>query len=261
MPLVTAGDFDFKRKAELDYDKNAAGDEAFQADIRAGKVVKCFIVRCTSTKIIFGHCIPYKGAGEDQYVANLVVQAVEWLGHTRLILKTDNEPALHILVEQSLEEIRIKVRGVAQVSIEHSPRYDSQSNGGVEAGVRILRGHFRTLKLCLEARIGKVIPTNHALIPWLLEYTAMMLAATYVGTDGKTAWCRARGRNFKCSNLNFAELGALQAPGQGPHAQSRWQHGLPVGRGSVPRLQPVFEHVHCAQRRGCHHGPDRAQAA
>ena len=51
---------------------------------------------------------------------------VEWLVHTRLILKADNEPALRILVEQSMEEIRIKVRGVAQISTEHPPRYDSQ---------------------------------------------------------------------------------------------------------------------------------------
>ena len=82
------------------------------------------------------------------------------------------------LVEQNLEEIRIKVRGVAQISIEHPPRYDSQSHGSVEAAVKIIRGHFRTLKLCLEARIGKVVPTNHALLPWLIEYTALILAAT-----------------------------------------------------------------------------------
>ena len=185
--------------------------------------------------VILAHCIPYKGASEDQYVANLVVQAVEWLGHTRLILKADNEPALHTLVEQSLEEIRIKVRGVAQISTEHPPRYDSQSNGGVETGVRILRGHFRTLKLCLEARIGKVIPTNHALVPWLLEYAAMILAVTYVGPDGKTAWCRARGRNFKRSSLNFAELVIYKLPAKGPmhnpddNMGSQWAEGVFLG--------------------------------
>ena len=75
--FVTAGNV--KHKAELEYDKNAAGEETFQADIRAGKVVKLFIVRCTTTKVVFAHCIPYKGAGEDQHIANLVVQAVECL--------------------------------------------------------------------------------------------------------------------------------------------------------------------------------------
>ena len=212
--FITAGDV--KRKAELEYEKSAAGDEAFQEDIRTGKLIKCFIMRCTGAKIIFGHCVPCKGAGEDQYVASLVVKNVEWLGHTRLILKADNEPALRILVEQSLEEIRIKVRGVAQISTEHPPRYDSQSNGGVETGVRILRSQFRTLKLCLEARIGKVIPTNHALVPWLLEYAALLLAVRCVGSGGKTDCCRARGRNFGCSGLNFAELVLYKLPAKGP---------------------------------------------
>ena len=58
--FITAGDV--KRKAELEFEKNASGDEVFQEDIRIGKLVKCFIMRCTSEKAIFGHCVPYKGA-------------------------------------------------------------------------------------------------------------------------------------------------------------------------------------------------------
>ena len=37
--FVTAGDV--KRKAELEYKKSAASDEAFQEDIRTGKLIKC----------------------------------------------------------------------------------------------------------------------------------------------------------------------------------------------------------------------------
>ena len=51
--FIMAGDV--KRKAELEYGKNAAGDEAFQEDIRTGKVTKCFIMRCSiwrSTTIV-----------------------------------------------------------------------------------------------------------------------------------------------------------------------------------------------------------------
>ena len=224
------GACDIKFRSELDLD-----DDKLQEALRTGKIIKCLIIRCTSTKVIFAHCIPYKGAGEDQYVANLVVQAVEWLGHTRLILKADNEPALHTLVEQSLEEIRIKVRGVTQVSTEHPPKYDSQSNGGVETGVRLIRGQFRTLKLCLEARIGKIVPINHAIVPWLLEYAALLLAVRYVGKDGKTAWYRARGRNFGCSGLNFAELILYKLPAKGPmhnpdgNMGSQWAEGIFLG--------------------------------
>ena len=96
-------------------------------------------------------------------MASLVVKNVEWLGYTSLTLKCDNEPSLKALVNQSLEEIRVKVKVVTQIRVEDPLRYDSQSNGGIETGIRIIRGQFRTLKLCLDARLGKIVPINHAL--------------------------------------------------------------------------------------------------
>ena len=36
--FITAGDI--KRKAELQYEKSAAGDESFQQDIRDGKLIE-----------------------------------------------------------------------------------------------------------------------------------------------------------------------------------------------------------------------------
>ena len=54
--------------------------------------------------------------------------------------------------------LRIKTAdddSVTTISKEDPAPYDSQGNGGIEVGVMILRGLFRTLKLCLEARLGK----------------------------------------------------------------------------------------------------------
>ena len=211
---ISAGGVQCRR--ELAQEEIADGEAAIQKERLEGSLVKCLLMRCFSSKALFAHCIPYKGTGEDQYVATVVTKNVEWLGHTRLILKCDNEPSLKALVEQSLEEIRIKVKGITQISVEHPPRYESQSNGGIETGVRIIRGQFRTLKLCLEARLGKIVPVNHALIPWLLEYTALLITVRYVGTDGRTAWCRARGRNFRMDSMNFAELILYKLPMKGP---------------------------------------------
>ena len=55
------------------------------------------------------------------------------------------------------------------------------------------------------ARLGKIVPINHALTAWLLEYAALLLTGRYVGTDGRTAWCHARGRNFRMDALNFGD--------------------------------------------------------
>ena len=44
---------------------------------------------------------------------------MESLGHTKLIIKVDNEPALLALIKRSLEDIRVTVGNVAQVTMEH----------------------------------------------------------------------------------------------------------------------------------------------
>ena len=80
------------------------------------------------------------------------------VGHAKLVLKSDNEPALQALVEQALGRARVQCRGLASISQEHPPAYDSHRNGGVEVGVKLIRGFFRILKLCADARIDKFIP-------------------------------------------------------------------------------------------------------
>ncbi len=68
------------------------------------------------------------------------------MGHTKLTLKCDNEPAVKQLVEYTLEKLRMDVKDLETITKEHPERYESQSNGMVEAGIRIPRGHYLTLK-------------------------------------------------------------------------------------------------------------------
>ena len=69
----------------------------------------------------------------------------------------------------------------------------------------LIRGMFRTLRFCLEARIDRRIPVDHALIPWLLEHTCMLINVKARGADGLTGWARARGRNFAQELIGFGE--------------------------------------------------------
>ncbi len=95
-----------KKRDELKVD--LPSDAAIQDARMKGGVVKCIIVRCMQSKILFAHCIPCKGIDEDQYVTGLITDDLEWLGHTRMIIKADNEPALQALVSRSLEAIRVR---------------------------------------------------------------------------------------------------------------------------------------------------------
>ena len=51
-----------------------------------------------------------------------IVDDVVWLGYSKVVLKTDNEPAMLKLLQESLRHLRVE--GVDQVMHENSPEYD-----------------------------------------------------------------------------------------------------------------------------------------
>ncbi len=178
---------------------------------------------------------PSKGDAEEHYVAGLVADDVEWRGHARIILKFDNEAAIKGMMAKATKIIRAKCGDVESVSREEPPSYSSQSNGGTEVGIRIIRGMFRTLKLCLEARIKKFIPVTHALVPWLLEHVCLLLNVQSRGHDGLTPWQRVRGRPFSQKLLGFGEVVLYKLPTKGPQHNpdgnmgTRWREGVFLG--------------------------------
>jgi hypothetical protein len=174
------------------------------------------VVRCSATKNVFGHVIPRKGADEEDFAANRVVKIIEWLGHSRLMLKSDNGPAVKALVRASLEIAKVEVKEIEQITSESPPAYDSQANGGTEVGVRVIRGLLRTLKLCLESRIDKHIPVGHPVVAWMLEHICPILTATVRGSDGRTPWARVRGKAFAQQMVGFGESVLYKYPTKGP---------------------------------------------
>ena len=68
---------------------------------------------------------------------------------------------------------------------ESSPVGSSQSNGLIERAIQAVEGQIRTMKLDLESHIGEKIPSDHNLIPWMVEYSAVLLNRGQVGKDGR----------------------------------------------------------------------------
>ncbi len=184
---VTSDNIKKRKELQETYPLNLEGDQKLEDDRRGGRLMKCIIIRCHESKAILAHCVPCKGADEDGYVVELIVQAVAWMGHTKLILKSDNEVALLSLVKRALEAVRHEVPDVITATDEQSAEYESQSNGGTEVGIRAVRGRFRTIKFCTEERIGNKMPIMHPLTSWLIEHVATLLDVMNVGVDGMTA--------------------------------------------------------------------------
>ena len=78
---------------------------------------------------------------------------------------------------------------------------------------------LRTFKLCLESRLGKIIPVDHPIMGWMLQHVCLVLNAVVRGQDGHTAWARIRGRPFSQQLLGFAEAVLYRYPVKGPKSQ------------------------------------------
>ena len=218
-------------------------DDKIEKARQRGELVKCIIVRDSLSKAIFAHVVPHKGVDEQNTVADMILSDVEWLGHSRIILKSDGEPAVKALVKRVIELAKVEVQSIDQIASETSAAHDSQSNGGTEVGVQLVRGLFRTLRVCLEERISKLIPATHALTAWLVEHAALLYTASVRGEDGHTAWGRARGRAFRQQLLGFGEAVIYKYPSKGPGHAPQGNMGPLGGEGvflGYSRAQNTF---------------------
>ena len=109
-------------------------------------------MRDNRSKAVFAHTVPVKGADEGGFAVKAIIDDVIWLGYPRVVLKTDNEPAILKLLLESLRDLRVE--GIDQIMHENSPEYDPQSNGNAEVGVKLVKGMIRTMRSGLGRELG-----------------------------------------------------------------------------------------------------------
>ena len=167
--------------------------------------LKVLVVRCSKSKAVFAHAVPVKGVDPQRYIIDCVVDDVSWLGHVKVLIKSDNEPALAQVVSTALSAIRIRC-DMEQVGEEHSIPYDPKTNGAAELGVKLVKGQLLVLKLGLEKKLGHRVPVTHPLLTWLVQHAADV--RTFRVKDRvtmKTPYQFAKGRPFATRLLAFGE--------------------------------------------------------
>ena len=112
-------------------------------------MVKVLVVRDSNTKFVFAHVVPRKGVSEDAYAVDMLVADVMWLGYSRVILKSDNEPSIKTLLGVALRAL--KVSEVAQVMEESPPPYDSQAVA-LRLELNLYVAWFARLRVALKNR-------------------------------------------------------------------------------------------------------------
>ena len=161
------------------------------------------MVKDTRSESVFAFAVPQKGIDQKWFAVDAIVESVLWLGCSRVILKSDHEPAIMKLLQEDLGAL--KVSGIDQASEEHPPPYDPQANGAVEAAVKQVKARLKTLKLCLERRIGKRIPPKHPITAWLVAHCAALIRYRVRGVDGKSLYERVRMRPFNSRLVCYAD--------------------------------------------------------
>jgi len=205
--------------------------------------LKLLIVKDSLSRAVFAHAVTKKGIDEKRFSVNAVVDDVLWLGYAKVILKSDNEPAIVKLLKEALATL--KVSGVDQAGEEHSPPYDSQANGSVENAVKLVKCRMRTLKLCLERRIGKRIPPKHPIMSWLAPHAAAILRYRSRGDDGKTPYERIRLRPFNSKLIGFGERCSFKIRSkENTDDEHRWHQGIFLG--ICPSTGQYI--LHCAEK-------------
>ena len=130
-----------------------------------------------------------------KYFMNFLVE----LGYRRIILKSDNEPALLKLRREAVKDMQI------EVVPRESPVSDHQANGAAESGVRETKKGIRALKTSTEDRYGRKLAEDHVLLAWLARHVDQTTNRCKIGEDGRTPVQRLTGRRWKKPALLFGE--------------------------------------------------------
>ena len=152
-----------------------------------------------STGNVLCHKVLMKGIGDEWAVKKLVQDIEDW-GRSKVILKTDGEPAI-----KALQSRVISLRPPQTVP-RNPPAYNPQSNGPCEKAVQDVTAQLRTLKLALENRVGIKVDEELPIVEWLLEHSCFLLNKFSVGKDGMTPHERLTGRRWKKPILEFGEF-------------------------------------------------------
>jgi hypothetical protein len=132
------------------------------------------VARDEESRALFVHAVPRKGMTHE-HGAREICKDITKIGYKKIVIKGDNEPAIHSLQE----EIRSKRED--DTVIENSPVGQSQSNGVAERAVQAAGEQLRTIKLALENRLNVGLPATHPVVAWMANHGADILNKLAVG--------------------------------------------------------------------------------
>ena len=203
-------------------------DYWFMRDKAGAELVPVVTLKDDKTKAVKAHVVPGKGNVEG--AADMLIKDIGKCGHMHtVILKCDQEPAL-IDLRNKMQE-----RRTPTTLVEESKSKDSRSNGVIERAIQSVEGIVRTMKFALEHKLKITIECTHPVMTWLVEHAAETLNKFHVGSDGRTAYERMKGKSYKGEVFEFGRSVMHRVAGevQGGSMQARFFEGVWVGKSTT----------------------------
>ena len=78
--------------------------ELIDSGVEESSTLKVLVVYDSATNALFVHAVPCKGAND--FVVKSVVDCIAWLGHSRVVLRADGDPAMKAIIFEALKGLR-----------------------------------------------------------------------------------------------------------------------------------------------------------
>ena len=185
---------------------------------------------CRSSTNLFATLCTMKGA-KDTYVVAAFASWIWELGHARLIIQSDGEPAILALVSAVRDKVIVDGKA-EQITCQVSLKGSHESNGAAERTVQQVRGVARVYLEHVRKKTGSEFPPKSPWWAWALRRAAWIYSQFHERADTRvTPYSKIRLKTYAEPVLPFGELVLARRPGahlQKSHTQ--FVHGCWLGR-------------------------------
>ena len=186
-----------------------------------------------STGAAWASAVLIKGR-EDPYIVSSILSWLSELGHSKVIIQSDGEPASEIVMRMVQSKGAMMEHPPCEIIQQQSQRYSHQSNGGAERMVQTIRNQIKAYKIQIEKNSGITIKADSPLLTWLPRHAAWQYTRFHKRQDSTTtAYEKIRHMSYQNPILLVGEAVACRRPGALVNKlESAWLEGIWLGRDS-----------------------------
>ena len=131
-------------------------------------------------------------------------------GHSHIIYKNDQEPALCATVAEAIRRSNRSGYGrPAAEAIQMVPEWgavgEGPSNGKAERTVQLVEDLLRTYLHALGGRLQTPVPSESPVVRWCVEHVTNMINTYTVNPDGGTPYAALHGKRAVARHAEFGE--------------------------------------------------------